>query len=201
MAKIGLKHLVGAPIETEPENAMPVYGTGFRIGKAVSADTTLNSNDNPLYADDSIAENDTSFADGTIALTVADFGTSQADTLDVVAKIFGHTLVEDEETGVPSLFKASGDNAPYLGIGYYRTKRINNEDVFEAKWIFKTKFQLPSESDATKGQTITWGTSQISGRVIASNYEGRYEEQKTFKTPTEAANWLDTRANIIVTGG
>ena len=201
MAKIGLKYLGGAVISEEPENAMPVYETGFRIGKAVVADTTLNSNDNPLYADDSIAENDTSFADGTISLTVADFGTSQADTLEVVSKIFGHELVEDEETGVPSLYKASGDNAPYLGVGYYRTKRINNKDVFEAKWIFKTKFQLPSESDNTKGQSITWGTPQITGRIVASNFNGRYEEQKAFETAKEAVDWLNTRANIVGVGG
>ena len=115
--------------------------------------------------------------------------------------LFGHELVEDEETGVPSLYKASGDNAPYLGVGYYRTKRINNKDVFEAKWIFKTKFQLPSESDNTKGQSITWGTPQITGRIVASNFNGRYEEQKAFETAKEAVDWLNTRANIVGVGG
>ena len=195
MAKIGLKYPVAAPISVETTGSLPTYGEGFVIGKAVAADKQVNSNDNPLYGDDAIAENDTSFSDGTIALTVTDFGTSLEDSLEIRAKMLGHEVVDEEGTKV--LRKKRGDNAPYLGLGYYSTKRLNNETMYEATWLHKVKFQLPSETANTKGQSIEWQTPQITGKIMfVEGMDDIYEETALFASPALAQAWLDTKANI-----
>ena len=52
MAQIGLRYPVAAPIVQYQENGLPIYGTGFYIGRMVKADKTYDKNDASLYADD-----------------------------------------------------------------------------------------------------------------------------------------------------
>ena len=93
MAKIGLKCPVAAQITGyDSATGAPTYGNGFIIGKAVTAEKTIESNSNPLYGDDAIAENDSSFASGTIKLGVTDFGNDYADGLQVQAKMLGYCI-------------------------------------------------------------------------------------------------------------
>ena len=40
MAQIGLRYPVAAPIVQYQENGLPIYGTGFYIGRMVKADKT-----------------------------------------------------------------------------------------------------------------------------------------------------------------
>ena len=199
MAKIGLKYPVAAPIQSEPVGTAPTYGSGFVIGKAVSANKNITSNDNPLYGDDAIAENDTSFQQGTLELNVTDFGTDSETSLNIQARMLGHTVVTTG-TGtdaVTSMVKKAGDNAPNLGVGYYKTKILNNVKMYEGTWLYKVKFQLPSETANTKGQSIEWQTSAINGRIMSlSNNEDTYEETAIFNTEAKAIEWLNAKANI-----
>lgn len=202
MAKIGLKYPVAAEITAEPVGSAPTYDTGFVIGKAVSANKNITSNDNPLYGDDAIAENDTSFQQGTLELNVTDFGTDSTTSLSIQAQMLGHTVVTTGtgSDAVTSMVKKAGDNAPNLGVGYYKTKLLNNVKMYEATWLYKVKFQLPSEQANTKGQNIEWQTSSITGRIMAlSNDEDTYEETAIFDTEAKAIAWLNSKANIGTT--
>ena len=199
MAKIGLKYPVAAIILTEPDGSAPTYDTGFVIGKAISANKSITSNDNPLYGDDAIAENDTSFSEGTIELGVTDFGTDTEDTLDIQAKLLGHTVVTEGDVGseIKVIKKKAGDNAPYVGLGYYKTKKINNVQMYEATLLYKVKFQLPSEETQTKGQSIEWQTPTITGRITTlPNYNDAYEDTAIFSTEAACKTWLNTKLNI-----
>lgn len=194
MAKIGLRYPVAAVVKTEAEGAI-TYDTGFIIGRAVSANKTLNSNDNPLYADDAIAESDTSFADGTLELGVDDFGSTIEDTLEITAKLLGHTV--EEEDGVKVIKKSADDNAAAVGVGYIKTKKMRNQDMYEATWLYKVKFQLPSENSTTKGQSVEWQTQTITGRIMAASVlNNNYEKTAMFETESEAKAWLNKLANI-----
>lgn len=196
MARKGLRFPVAAPILSETRGAAPTYGEGFLIGKAVSAEKQITMNSNPLYGDDAIAENDTSFASGTLTIGVTDFGTQKDSSLSVQAKMLGHRIVE--ANGVEVLRKASGDEAPYLGFGYFKTKQINNVNFYEATWLYKTQFQEPGESASTKGQTVEWGTPTITGTIMLVEGMDRdtWEDTAIFSTPEEAENWLRSMANI-----
>ena len=56
MAMVGMLHPVAAKIATEVEGQALTYDAGMVVGKAISANITFNRNDNPLYADDAVAD-------------------------------------------------------------------------------------------------------------------------------------------------
>ena len=73
MAAIGMKHLVGAPwAAQQTEGQLPKYGTGMKIGRAISSNITFQRNESELYADDVLAESDDTMTGGSIDMTVAE---------------------------------------------------------------------------------------------------------------------------------
>ena len=58
MAKTGVLHPVVAPIEKENYAAVPTYGKGFVIGRAITVDKSPTYGENPLYADKREVDND-----------------------------------------------------------------------------------------------------------------------------------------------
>lgn len=200
MAKIGLKCPVAAQITGyDSTTGAPTYGNGFIIGKAVLAEKTIESNSNPLYGDDSIAENDSSFASGTIKLGVTDFGNDYADGLQVQAKILGN-VVTSVTGGGYSIRRASGQSAPYLGFGFYKTKMHNGQRIYEATWLYKTQFKTPSDTTNTKGQSIEWQTPEIEGTIMCiEDFDGgTYEDSTIFETEAAARSWLQQHAMVDI---
>lgn len=59
MAKIGLNNFRYAFL-TEAQDGTPSYGGALTPAKAISCNVSVNNNDAKLYADDSLAESDTS---------------------------------------------------------------------------------------------------------------------------------------------
>lgn len=197
MAKIGIKFPVFAPISSYGSDGMPVYNGGFVIGKAITAEKSIESNDNPLYADDAVAENDTSFASGSIKLGVADFGRDYADSLQVQGKLLGQTVTELTGGGF-SIRRSALTSAPYGGFGFYKTKKHNGKIVYEATWLYKVIFKTPSESTNTKGSSIEWQTPEIEGTIMAVDGfdNDTYEDTAIFETETAAKSWLCGRASL-----
>ena len=194
MAKTGLYYPVATVITKEEFGKAPTYDKGFVIGMAINVDKAINTNDNPLYADGCIAENDRSFSDGTITLGVADISLKDQATL------LGATYTEADKTGgtPATISKASDDIAPYVGFGYYKTARNNNVPYFEATWLLKVQFAPFSESVKTKEKSIEWQTPTIEGTIMTvDGYEGgKYEETAQFETVSECRAWLNEKANI-----
>jgi hypothetical protein len=58
MAFIGMRHVVVAKVATHSAGSEPTYSAGMVAGKAITGNLTINRNNNPLYADDVIAEDD-----------------------------------------------------------------------------------------------------------------------------------------------
>ena len=192
MAKIGLKFPVAAAINGyDTVTGEPKYGSGFIIGKAISAEKSIESNDNPLYGDDVIAENDTSFSSGSIKLGVTDFGSNSQESLEIQGKMLGHK-VESLTGGGYRLRRASLNVPPYLGFGFYRPKKHNNIMSYEAIWLYKVQFRVPSESASTKGSSIEWQTPEIEGTIMCvEDFDGgTYEDSAIFETEAAAKSWL-----------
>lgn len=195
MAKIGLRYPIASPINAETYGELPTYGEGFYIGKAISAEKSIESNKNPLYGNDAIAENDTSFASGTLTLGVTDFGTTKNTSLSIQAKLLGHKIIDDN--GVEVLRKSAGDAAPCYGVGYVKTKVVNGEKHFEATWLYKVQFQEISESTNTRGQSIEWQTPTITGNIMmVEGMDEIWEDTALFSTISQARTWLERMANV-----
>ena len=176
MAKIGLSSLYYSKL-TEASNGSPSYDGAKTLGKAVSANTSITNNSATLYADDVLAESDTSFQSGTITLGVDEDG----DT--VFADLLGHTITE----GV--VVKKSTDVAPFVAVGRIITKMVSGVLFYKAEVLFKVKFAEPSQDNTTKGESIEFGTSEIEG-TIATLADGRWCTSQTFTTKANALAFI-----------
>jgi len=173
MAKIGLKY--------------PVYkgSTGGVIGKALTADITIETNNAELYADDAIAESDYSFKSGTISLGIDELSDA------VQAEFLGHTIVSDEMTA------KSTDTPAYVGIGFYGVKMINGVRKYRAVFFPKVKFSEPSDSEKTQGESIEFGTSTLEGKILKNDLD-KWKIEKTFALVADAIAYLNTAVGLAV---
>ena len=182
MAFIGLKYVVGAPIATETTSSV-TYGTGFVIGKAITANINVNTADVKLYADDAVVESDHGFIDGTVELGIAHM------TDDIQTKMLGHTAVTGEITA------KSSDMIPYNGVGFYAVKIMNGARKYRAIWLTKTQASEPSENLTTRQGQTAFGTPTISSSIM-EDMTGAWKIEKTVDSEADAVTWLNTKANI-----
>lgn len=178
MAKIGLKNFRFG-ILTENLDGSATYGVGQKPAKAISCTVDISNNDVKLYADDALAESDTSFQSGSVTLGIDD----EDDTM--LATLLGHQIVG----GV--LVRNSSDVAPYVGLGRIITKMVNGAYKYKVEFLKKVKFSEPSQENNTKGESLEFGTSTLSGQV-ATLANGDWSESKTFNTMNEAQAYLDS---------
>ncbi len=174
MARIGLKYLRYSLLD---ENDKVIKASTF--GKAVGCKVSIEKNSATLYADDGIAESDYSFKSGTIALTVDE------DDDTVFSDVLGHKIGEDGE-----MVRNANDVTPYVAIGRILTKVVSGAKKYKVEFLSKVKFTEPSTDEATKGESIEFGTFAIEGTVHALA-NGDWSKAKTFTTYEEASTYLD----------
>lgn len=201
MAQIGLKYVVAAKY-TDPaaSGSRPTYADGFVVGKAIEANRSINSNNNPLYADNVQTETDVSFSDGTLTLNIADFGTQASDRLKVQSKLLGSSLSEADSSGdTPAILTRGGlDTVPYMGVGYVKTGVSNNVKYYEVVWLLKVQFAVPTDDGKTKQKSIQWNTPSIVGTIscVEGYKNDAYEEIAQFATEKEAIDYVNSLAGI-----
>lgn len=178
MARIGLSNIWYSEL-TEATDGTATYAGPTQLAKAVSANVSITNNEAKLYADDGLAENDTSFASGTISLTVDEDG----DT--VFADLLGHTVTSGE------VVKKSTDSAPYVGLGRVITKMVNGVYKYKAEFLYKVKFAEPSTEENTKGESVEFGTPTIEGTVAClGDTDGTWCKSKTFDDKDDAVDYI-----------
>lgn len=177
MAKIGLNNLKWGVLSEVGETI--TYGAMQSLGKAVSCNVSIKSNSAVLYADDTIAETDNTFSNGTITLTVDDDGET------VFAPLLGHEI--DSVSGV--MIRNKNDVPPYVGVGRIINKMKNGTRLFKVEFLSKVKFGEPSQEANTHGETTEFGTQQIEGTIAALD-SGEWSKTKTFTTHSAALEYL-----------
>lgn len=174
MARIGLKNFRYSILD-ENDNVT----TPESLGKAVDCKVSIEKNSAELYADDGLAESDYSFKKGTVDITVDE----DADT--VFAELLGHETSTDGE-----VIRNANDVAPYVAIGRVLTKQVNGERKYKVEYLCKVQFNEPNADEKTKGESLEFGTSAISG-VVHQKSNGDWSKAKTFATYEEASTYLD----------
>ena len=189
-ASIGLLNPVFAPLDTHTDGSMPNYGTGRVIQEARGASITYEYNDNPLYGDNRIVDED----NGMTGLTIEFESTGLNDEDRQV--LFGEDLY-----GTSGAQWVSDSETPYGGFAYIRRMRNAGERTYEAWIILKVKFtETRQETRTQEGDQITWGTPTISGRGASLDVDGsgklRYQLHQTFETISAAKTWINTMLNV-----
>ncbi len=176
MAKIGLQNFLYG-ILTEASDGTPSYGTPKKPAKAISCSVSITNNEAKLYADDVLAESDTSFNSGTVTLGIDD------EDVTIMGELLGHTVTNGE------IVRSGADVAPYVGLGRIVTKMVNNAYKYKVEFLCKVKFSEPSQEENTKGENLEFATSTIEG-TIASLADGTWSRAETFDTIADARTYL-----------
>ena len=188
---VGMMYPVFAPITTHTDGSMPNYGTGKVIQEARNATVTRTYNDNPLYGDDRIVDDD----NGLQSLTISFESTGLSD--DDRKFLLGE---EDYGTSGISGQWVSDNETPWGGFGYVRKMRLNGVKSFEAWITLKVKFQEESMATSTKEGSITWNTPTLNGTAaglyVDSTDKQRFQLHKTFSSMSAAKTWLNTMLNV-----
>ena len=178
MAKIGLKNFLFGILTESGDPVTASYGTAQKPAKAISCKVSINSSDAKLYADDALAESDTSFVDGTVTLGIDD------EDIEMMGTLLGHTVTSGE------MVRKSSDAAPYVGLGRIVTKMVGGAYKYKVEFLSKVKFKEPSQEDNTKGENLEFGTTEIEGS-IATLADGTWSKAQTFDTLSAAQTYLN----------
>lgn len=177
MAKTGLSDYRYA-ILTEAADGTPSYGTVKTPAKAVSCQVNITNNSAKLYANNVLAESDTSFQSGTIT---AEFDDDNDATL---AELLGHTITNGE------IVRSSTDAAPYVGFGRVISKMVNGARKYKVEFLYKVKFAEPSQDNTTQGEALEFGTTSVEGE-IATLKNGKWSVAYTADSYNEAVSYLE----------
>ena len=176
MAKIGLRNFLFG-ILTEAPDGTATYGAGQKPAKAISCSVSISTNDAKLYADDGLAESDTTFQSGTVTLGIDD------EDLAMMATLLGHEITDG------NMVRNANDIAPYVGLGRVVTKIVGGAYKYKVEFLNKVKFSEPSQDDTTKGESVEFGTSELEG-IVSTLANGDWSIAQTFDTMTEAQTYL-----------
>ena len=183
MAKIGLKYPIAGKLTEGDTNT---YGAKKVVGKAIKADIKLTKSSAKLYANDVLAESDSSVTGGTISLEV--------DELDDISYNFllGHNKVGETDEIVAN----TNDTSPYVGFGFYGSKMVSNVKKYRAIFLVKVKFSEPDDSNSTKSENTSFATQTIEGEIVVLE-DGTWKYEETFDTEAEAKTYLEGKLGTV----
>jgi phi13 family phage major tail protein len=177
MAKIGLNNFRYSVL-TEAADGTPSYAGAVKPAKAISCNVSIENNDAKLYADDALAESDTSFSSGSVTMGIDE------DDLTTMAALLGHTISEGE------IIRNAEDVAPYVGLGRVVTKMVGGVYKYKVEILYKVKFAEPSQENTTKGASIEFATTEIEGTINALA-DGNWSKAKQLDDKDDAIAYLE----------
>lgn len=192
MPYIGMKHAVFAPFNGMPAaGSLPTYLPGVLVANLIGAQETIEYNDSPFYADDTLKQTDQSFKSGRYTVNAGDL------TQAVKKLWFG--MRETIVGGATVLREAVGYESPYGGFGFYRKLKQDDGTVLrEAHWYYKTKWRRPNTDAKTRAGSVEWQTVNVEGIIAACDDAAQtWHDEAYFATDAEAEAWLDTLAGIV----
>ena len=179
-------------------NTTVSYTSGQILDKMTEIDISINSaEDNNFYADNSIAESDSSFSGGSVTVNTADLGP------EATALVLGITPVPISEIAgvtdedVNELVFDDDQRSPYLGFGCIIKKRVNNVDKWRAIILTKIMLAVPNDAATTQGETIEWQTPQLTGTIMRDDSaKHAWKREATFTTEAQAEAYIKARLSI-----
>ena len=195
MAFIGIRHLVVAKIATETPGTGLTYEAGVIMGEPIRANVTITRGTNPLYAGDREVENE----NGITGIS------TEVEADDLTDEVRVYALGDEEVDGDEGTYRQTDEAAPYVGYGYIRVRKRRGVRYFQGVWNHKAQFGENSETTTTRGENTEWQTPTVvaRGQGVFLDNSGKisWRDRHTFETESEAAAWLDAKANITAATG
>lgn len=178
------------------------YVNGFVCGSAIEYGVEIETSDNnPLYGDDRIIENDYgTFNTGTLTLNTSDL--TQIDSKRLLG--LKEVKVSVGTGSVTELVTDDDAKSTPKGFGIIETHQINDVDKYRAIIICKVTMGIPPEAATTKGESIEWQTKEITGSITradenSQNYKHPWKREAWFDSHDDAMSYLRTVLNALDT--
>lgn len=164
-------------------------GTVKMMGKAVSVSFEPNTpDDNPLYANNGVAENDiSSGSGGTLTQTL------DRMTLETASDLYGTTVEkvtvsvgESSVEGVEIAYKGNEVSSP-VGVAYIKLNQEDGERSHEVVFYREAVYTRPSDNAETMGESIEWQTPEIEANVVGLQGDGSEPWYRVSRWPSQEA--------------
>lgn len=175
MAGIGMYGVYYALANIE-DGVVTGYQGGKTMGKAISASFEPNTpDDNPLYANNGVAENDASGASGGTLTMVLDrlVQAAAADLFGLTVEDVSVTVGSPGESvkGTALKYKGNEVSSP-VGVAYIRTNQEDGQRNYEVVLYRRSTFSMPGEAAQTTGESIEWQTPELTANVMGLEGDG-----------------------------
>ena len=179
-------------------NTTVSYTSGQILDKMTEIDISINSaEDNNFYADNSIAESDSSFSGGSVTVNTADLGPEATALVLGITPVPISDIAGVTDEDVNELIFDDDQRSPYLGFGCIIKKRVNNVDQWRAIILTKIMFAVPNDAATTQGETIEWQTPQLTGTIMRDDSaKHAWKREATFTTEAQAEAYIKARLSI-----
>lgn len=141
------------------EDGEIAFTSGQILARGVSVSISPETSANDFYADNIIAESDSQFTSGTLALTV--------DGLLPPAERLLYGLPEPGSDGWTSFGDSA--NIPYVAIGYIIRSISGGVVKYTPTILPKCKFQFVEDEATTQGAEIEYQTQTLNATVFRSD--------------------------------
>lgn len=174
------------------------YSNGGKLGKLTEVNLEIEtSEDNNLYADNTIAETDRTFSNGTLTLTPDDLSQEVSKAILGLKEENLGTIDGIQDTEVKELIYDDTQVTPYLGVGFIVKKRKNGLDRWRAIVLTKCMFAVPSDAATTQEDSIEWQVPELSATVMRDDSENHmWKREAVFTTEAQAEVYIKNRLNI-----
>ena len=187
MAKKGLSKLVTADYNYDESKV--TYSNPINNEKLAEYSTDIQTTEvNNLYLDNGVAETDGGeFKSGTLNLTTGDLSNETSKSF--------YSLTEKKVTiGQKEVTEYIFDNnivCKEKGVGIIEEHQVNQKTFYRGIWLTRVKFNIPSDSATTRGESIDWQTQEITGEILRSQDAGNpWKTHADFDTEEEALAYL-----------
>lgn len=188
MARIGIKGLTYAPYTSGGNDSAVVYGTGVKkTDLMIRASVNIEREDVSQYADNHRIEHANGVTGATVELELARL------PQDVKTALLGYV----SDTNGLTL---TGDESPYVGIGYIENNVEDGTPGFTARWFYKVQFSMNSFEASTRGEQTEFGSHGITGTAMGVTLTAggkiSYMIEKDFEAESAARTWLNGLAGV-----
>lgn len=201
MAIKGLSIPVFGKYNYDPVSKTVFYTDGLINPAAIEYTAAIESTeDNPLYGDNRVIENDTArFNTGTLELGVDDLVNKVSVYLCGMKEI-EETYGVDGKTA-KTLIADDAQMSPVLGTGIIEEHQNNGATTYKAVIFLKTTYTIPEDAATTRGASVDWQTKTISAKIERSEEEGEkihpWKKSADFPTESEALEYLKYMLGVL----
>lgn len=177
------------------------YSGASTMGKAISASfEQTEGNDNPLYANNAIAEHDSAGGSGgTLTLTLDRLTqAAAADLYGLTVKTSSVTVDGTTVDGTGFDYTGAEQSAP-VGVAFIRWNQENDDRNNHEVVIFRNvTFNFPNIEAQTLGDSIEWQTPEITGTVIGADGTNPWYKTRVFPSQAAAIAYITGEFTALV---